>query len=359
MLRTWNVSLICATFALSLLGTFLVRSGVLQSIHAFGESKVGPAAARPDRGDRDRDDDPDRQPARLAALRAPPRLALQPRVGLPGQQPAARRPRRGGRLGDVLPADLRGGDRAGVLARRALVQPLRDAAGDRARLLHGRSGRWSPGGGSPWRACATPSASRSRRPPRPRSPSRSGSGWRRARPPTRCSSSARSRSSRSRRSSSAASARAERSRAAAGSRRSARSLTRNRRRYGGYVVHVGLVLALFGIAASSSFQTSRDLRLSPGDSAEVGDYTVTYERPTSDARSVPATSRSSSSGPCSTSPATASTSTTLHPLPRVLRRHRRRPGGADPQLLRGRADERGRSPGGPRPATSGARCSPT
>ena len=46
MLRVWNVSLICATFALSLLGTFLVRSGVLQSIHAFGESKVGAAAAR-------------------------------------------------------------------------------------------------------------------------------------------------------------------------------------------------------------------------------------------------------------------------------------------------------------------------
>ncbi|HET6829709.1 MAG TPA: cytochrome c-type biogenesis CcmF C-terminal domain-containing protein, partial [Solirubrobacterales bacterium] len=58
-------------------------------------------------------------------------------------------------------------------------------------------------------------------------------------------------------------------------------LARNRRRYGGYVVHVGLVLALFGVAASSSFQTSRDLRLSPGDQAQVGDYTITYERPTS------------------------------------------------------------------------------
>ena len=56
-------------------------------------------------------------------------------------------------------------------------------------------------------------------------------------------------------------------------------LTRNRRRYGGYIVHVGLVLALFGIAASSSFQTSEDLRLEPGDSAEVGDYTVTFVRP--------------------------------------------------------------------------------
>ncbi len=42
MLRVWNVSLIALTFVLSLLGTFLVRSGVLQSIHAFGDSKVGP-----------------------------------------------------------------------------------------------------------------------------------------------------------------------------------------------------------------------------------------------------------------------------------------------------------------------------
>lgn len=42
MLKVWNVSLIVASFALALLGTFLVRSGVLQSIHAFGDSTVGP-----------------------------------------------------------------------------------------------------------------------------------------------------------------------------------------------------------------------------------------------------------------------------------------------------------------------------
>ena len=42
MLKVWNVSLITATFSLALLGTFLVRSGVLQSIHAFGDSTVGP-----------------------------------------------------------------------------------------------------------------------------------------------------------------------------------------------------------------------------------------------------------------------------------------------------------------------------
>ena len=58
-------------------------------------------------------------------------------------------------------------------------------------------------------------------------------------------------------------------------------ITRNRRRYGGYTVHIGIALLLIGVAASSSFQTSRDLRLGPGESGTVGDYTVTYVSPTS------------------------------------------------------------------------------
>jgi cytochrome c-type biogenesis protein CcmF len=41
LLKVWNVSLICATFVLALLGTFLVRSGILDSIHAFGASTIG------------------------------------------------------------------------------------------------------------------------------------------------------------------------------------------------------------------------------------------------------------------------------------------------------------------------------
>src|SRR3989440_48576 len=41
MLRIWNVSLVMAAFILALLGTFLVRSGVLDSIHAFGASTLG------------------------------------------------------------------------------------------------------------------------------------------------------------------------------------------------------------------------------------------------------------------------------------------------------------------------------
>jgi cytochrome c-type biogenesis protein CcmF len=57
--------------------------------------------------------------------------------------------------------------------------------------------------------------------------------------------------------------------------------SRNRRRYGGYVVHAGLAVALIAVAASSSFQVSRDLRLRPGDTASVGDgYRVRYVRPT-------------------------------------------------------------------------------
>jgi cytochrome c-type biogenesis protein CcmF len=61
-----------------------------------------------------------------------------------------------------------------------------------------------------------------------------------------------------------------------------RGVARNRRRYGGYVVHAGIAVTLIGIAASSSFQTNRDLRLQVGQSADVGDYTVTYRKLTAD-----------------------------------------------------------------------------
>jgi cytochrome c-type biogenesis protein CcmF len=60
----------------------------------------------------------------------------------------------------------------------------------------------------------------------------------------------------------------------------ARVVTRNRRRYGGYIVHAGIAILFIAVAASSSFQTSEDLRLTPGESGQVGDYTVTYVEPT-------------------------------------------------------------------------------
>jgi cytochrome c-type biogenesis protein CcmF len=57
-------------------------------------------------------------------------------------------------------------------------------------------------------------------------------------------------------------------------------VSRNRRRYGGYVVHAGVAVLLVGIAASSSFQTNRDVTLRPGESAEIDGRTVTYAKPT-------------------------------------------------------------------------------
>src|SRR5688572_24369864 len=43
MLRIWNVSLVITTFFLTIFGTFMTRSGVVQSVHAFGDD---PALAR-------------------------------------------------------------------------------------------------------------------------------------------------------------------------------------------------------------------------------------------------------------------------------------------------------------------------
>jgi len=40
MLRVWNLSLLVATFALTILGTFLTRSGIISSVHAFGAGDV-------------------------------------------------------------------------------------------------------------------------------------------------------------------------------------------------------------------------------------------------------------------------------------------------------------------------------
>ncbi|MCL7972873.1 MAG: heme lyase CcmF/NrfE family subunit [marine benthic group bacterium] len=42
MLKTWNLSLIIGTFLLVLFGTFLTRSGILDSVHAFTEGMIGP-----------------------------------------------------------------------------------------------------------------------------------------------------------------------------------------------------------------------------------------------------------------------------------------------------------------------------
>jgi cytochrome c-type biogenesis protein CcmF len=65
-----------------------------------------------------------------------------------------------------------------------------------------------------------------------------------------------------------------RGRVAAGGIR--RLIGRNRRRYGGYIVHAAVVLLAIGIAGSSAYQTSRERVLRPGQSVEAAGYTLTY-----------------------------------------------------------------------------------
>jgi cytochrome c-type biogenesis protein CcmF len=51
---------------------------------------------------------------------------------------------------------------------------------------------------------------------------------------------------------------------------------RNRRRYGGYVVHAAIVLLAVGVVGSSAYDTKREALLrNPGDSMKIGDYTLT------------------------------------------------------------------------------------
>src|SRR5947209_2792345 len=41
MLKTWNMWLVFSTFWLAILGTFLTRSGIISSVHAFAQSAIG------------------------------------------------------------------------------------------------------------------------------------------------------------------------------------------------------------------------------------------------------------------------------------------------------------------------------
>lgn len=52
---------------------------------------------------------------------------------------------------------------------------------------------------------------------------------------------------------------------------------RNRRRYGGYIVHLGILLLFAGITGSSVFTTQRLVTLRPGDAAAVGEYRVRFD----------------------------------------------------------------------------------
>ena len=60
------------------------------------------------------------------------------------------------------------------------------------------------------------------------------------------------------------------------SRALANLVGRNRRRYGGYVIHIGVVMAFVGIAASSAFRLEEQKTIRKGDVVQVGAFTLTY-----------------------------------------------------------------------------------
>jgi len=57
-------------------------------------------------------------------------------------------------------------------------------------------------------------------------------------------------------------------------------IARNRRRYGGYVVHAAVILLAIGVAGSSAYQHVTDRTLAVGQSLDVGSYTLTYRKRT-------------------------------------------------------------------------------
>ena len=52
-------------------------------------------------------------------------------------------------------------------------------------------------------------------------------------------------------------------------------LLRNNRRYGGYIVHIGLAIITIGIVCSSMYQVQREAMLQEGDSTRIGGYEIT------------------------------------------------------------------------------------
>ena len=55
-------------------------------------------------------------------------------------------------------------------------------------------------------------------------------------------------------------------------------VARNRRRYGGYIVHAAVVMFAIGVAGSSAYQTIRERTLQPGQSLQAAGYTLTYRQ---------------------------------------------------------------------------------
>ena len=57
-----------------------------------------------------------------------------------------------------------------------------------------------------------------------------------------------------------------------------RLVGKNRRRYGGYIIHIGIICMFTGIAASSMFRTEVQQTLKVGEEVKIGRYTLRYDR---------------------------------------------------------------------------------
>ncbi len=55
-------------------------------------------------------------------------------------------------------------------------------------------------------------------------------------------------------------------------------VARNRRRYGGYLIHLGVLVMGIGVIGSLNYQVQTQRSLAPGGQMQVGPYTITYER---------------------------------------------------------------------------------
>ena len=56
-----------------------------------------------------------------------------------------------------------------------------------------------------------------------------------------------------------------------------RLIMRNKRRYGGYVIHLGVIMVFVGITGSSVFKTEKVATLKPGQSMQIGRYNLVYQ----------------------------------------------------------------------------------
>ena len=54
-------------------------------------------------------------------------------------------------------------------------------------------------------------------------------------------------------------------------------ILKNRRRYGGYIVHVGIVMIFVAITGTSAFRIEKQVTLNEGETFEIGGYELRYD----------------------------------------------------------------------------------